>query len=196
MPKIHQVIIVPGLGDDGRKLSLTVAHFRKHGLIPVIHCIGWRDGETEFQPKLERLVRLIDQIANEGNRVSLIGCSAGGSAVLNAFIKRKKTVEKVITVCARLKTGNYRGFRSFKTRTASSPAFAQSVRMFEKSEPELSFTDRQKIMTIHPLFGDELVPADMAVISGATNICIPTFEHILSITLALTLFSGRLMAFL
>lgn len=96
----------------------------------------------------------------------------------------------------RLRSGNQRVFRSFETRTASSPSFAKSVQLFESREELLSDNDRQKIMTVRALFGDELVPADTTILRGAYNTVVPTPEHVLSIGMALTLFSRPLITFL
>jgi len=51
-------------------------------------------------------------------------------------------------------------------------------------------------MTVRALFGDELVPADTAILRGAHNIVVPTPEHVFSIAIALTLFSRPLITFL
>jgi hypothetical protein len=44
--------------------------------------------------------------------------------------------------------------------------------------------------------GDELVPADTAVLDGGQNITIPTIEHSLSIYLALSIFFKPIINFL
>ncbi len=196
MAKKHQVIIVPGLGDEVNKISFATRHWSGHNLEPIIHKIGWHDGEKNFTPKLKGLLELIDKSVNSGNRVSLVGLSAGGSAVLNAFQERKNVIKKCVNVCGRLRRGDQRGFRSFEKRTASSPSFAQSVILFESREKYLTINDRQKIMTVSALFGDELVPADTATLAGASNITIPAAEHIFTIVMALTFFSGRIINFL
>lgn len=196
MSKEHHVIIVPGLGDDAAKLSWATNHWRKYGLVPIVYTIGWKDKGENFEPKLNTLLEMIDQYAKDGDRVSLVGCSAGGSAVLNAFFERKNVVHRVISVCGRLTRGGQQGFRSFETRTASSPSFAKSVQLFESREELFSDNDRQKIMTVRALFGDELVPADTTILRGAYNTVVPTPEHVLSIGMALTLFSRPLITFL
>jgi hypothetical protein len=66
----------------------------------------------------------------------------------------------------------------------------------EDRERELGKTDRTRIMTVHALLGDELVPAKTTTVDGATNIVVPTPEHIFSITMALTLLSKPLIQFL
>ncbi len=196
MVKKHFVIIIPGLGDEVGTLQKVTSHWKKYGLEPVMHSVGWRDGKNEFLPKLARLIVLIDRLAKDGAIVSLVGTSAGGSAALNAFIERRNVIHGVINVCGRLRTGPEKGFRSFQSKTASSPAFAQSVKLVEANEVNLTTRDRQKIMTVRALFGDELVPADTTILVGAYNATVPTPEHVLSIGAALTLFSKPLIAFL
>ncbi|MBI5123046.1 hypothetical protein HZA75_04270 [Candidatus Roizmanbacteria bacterium] len=158
-------------------MTWATNHWRRHGLEPIIHSVGWHNEIKELQPKLQTLVRMIDQYATDEDRVSLVGCSAGGSMALNAFFERKHMVHRVINVCGRLRIGSQSGFRSFDARTASSPPFAESVKLFERRESLLSNQDRQKVMTVRALFGDELVPADTTILRGAYNTVIPTPRH-------------------
>lgn len=191
---MHKVIIIPGLGDRVAATSWATKRWNNYGLEPIVHPIFWHDGEI-FQAKLEKLLKIVDEQAINGGKVSLIGCSAGASAALNAFCERKKQINKVISICGRLKVGNQKGFRSLQARVKSSPAFKQSVILFNNRQGLLSHDDRKRIMTVTAKFGDELVPADTSVLDGAYNITIPTIEHSLSIYGALTIFSGRLVSF-
>ena len=196
MSKEHKVILIPGLGDQVKPLEWAVKNWPNHGLEPIVHPVGWHDEELSFEPKLGRLVEMIDRFSQKGDTVSLIGTSAGGSAALNAFIERKKVVHRIVNVCGRLRTGPTTGFRSFGAKTASSPAFAESVKLCESREEDLSDADRKKIMTVRAMFGDELVPADTTIMQGAFNTTVPTPEHMLSIISALTIFSKPLIVFL
>lgn len=196
MAQKHYAIIIPGLGDNTRVLEWAVGHWKRYGLDPIVYSVGWRDGEESFRPKLKKLVMLIDQYRKNGDKVSLVGTSAGGSAAMNAFIERKRTIHRVINVCGRLKVGPTTGLRSFATQTKSSPAFAESVRICEKGIEELTVTDRRKIMTVRAMFGDELVPPETTIVDGAYNTQIPSGEHLLSIGAALTICSDPLISFL
>jgi hypothetical protein len=192
---MHKVIIVPGLGDRVTTTSWATKRWNDYGLEPIVHPVFWRNGEA-FQIKLERFLRIVDEQVMNGGKVSLIGCSAGASAVLNAFYERKNQINKVISICGRLKAGNQKGCRSLRTRAKSSPAFEQSVKLFESRQGLLSEQDRKRIMTVRARFGDELVPADTSTLEGAYNLTIPTIEHTVSIYGSLTLFSSRLVTFL
>lgn len=197
MSKEHKVIVIPGLGDGRTKpLELLTSHWKRQGLEPVIHAVGWHDGEDSFEPKLHRLVEMIDGFVDQGDVISLVGTSAGGSAALNAFVERKNVVHRVINVCGRLRVGPTEGFRSFESKSKSSPAFAESVKLCETQEKLLLPADRQKIMTVRAMFGDELVPPETTVLQGAYNTIVPTPEHVFSIGSALTIFSRPLIIFL
>ena len=187
MSKKHIVIVVPGLGDETTKIKWATAHWKKHGLKPVVHNIGWKKGEKHFKPKLNRLISQIDRFTKNGNRVSLVGTSAGSSAVMNAYIARRGKISKAISVCGRLKQGEEKGFRSFESRTAISLAFRESILMFEQNETSLIKNDRKKIMTIRALF-DELVPDKTSYILGANNKKIKTIEHVFSIWISLSFY--------
>ena len=137
------------------------------GLEPIVYSVGWRDGENEFLPKLKRLMGLIDKLVGKGNVVSLLGTSAGGSAVLNAFIERKNVVHKIINVSGRLRTGPVTGFRSLNQKQHQVLRL-HTIRLFEAREETLSAVDRRKIMTVRALFGDELVPSETTILQGHT----------------------------
>ncbi|MEI6462560.1 MAG: hypothetical protein WCO33_02725 [bacterium] len=201
MAQTHIVIFVPGLGDEVnssqvRRLIWATNRWKKHGVEPVVYLIDWYSNQREFKPKLKKLLREIDKYSKKGYKVSLVGCSAGGSAVLNAFIERRESICKVIDVCGRLRKGIQKGFRSFESRTYKSQAFAEAVEGFENREYLLSSEDRKRIMTIRPLLGDELVPASTNILNGANNITVPLFEHGISIFASLTVFSKNIIKFI
>ena len=193
----HSVIVVPGLGDNRKGSNLltdfSTRHWRRHGLEPIIHRVGWHDHES-FEPKLQRLLDLINQEADKGKKVSLVGLSAGGSAVLNTFSEMPDKINGVVSVASRLRSGGF-GPRSLESRGAKSPAFVESVKRFEKHEDKLTDADKLKVMTMRALI-DELVPDETAKLKGAHNVHIPMFEHGASIYSALTLFSKPLIDFL
>lgn len=192
----HEVVCIPGLGEENTKpLECALGRWRKYGLEPHVFALNWRDGE-DFAPKLARLLELIDQLATSGNKVSVIGTSAGGSAAINAFARRKDMVHKVVNVCGRLRVGPTTGPRSFARMTATSPAFAQSVEKCEAVQRELTKPDRQRVMTFHSFWFDELVPSETTTLEGAINKEVYLPEHMLSIGVTLTLSSYILAGFL
>ena len=189
MPITHSVIIIPGLGDNTTYLNLLKNSWKKYNLDIVVYSMGWQDNTKSFRQKLDGLLKLIDKLHSSGEKISLVGTSAGASAALNAFVERRDIIHKVVNVCGRVRVGPESGFWSFVLRTKKSPSFAESVRAFENKEKLLNKDDKKRIMTIMPLFGDQLVPSSTVPIKGATNKKIYTGEHILSIAIAMTVYS-------
>jgi hypothetical protein len=193
---IDTVIIVPGLGGTVDKYAPMVwiwnslFHFETY-----IFSVDWYSRET-FDEKMKRLVNIAAKLSSMHTKINLIGSSAGGSFVFNALCEHKYIFNKAINVGGRLCRGPQKGFRSFATRTASSLSFKESVITFEdKNEPKLTNIDRLRLMTVRPLFGDELVPWNTSVLKGATNIFSPTGEHSFSNIMSLTVLSHPLIQF-
>jgi len=188
----HHVIISPGMDGkiDGLQL-ITKDWPKKYGLYPEVEQIVWKD-EFGLEPKLKKITDLIDKLVVNGNSVSLIGTSASGSLMLNAFIERKGVIEKVVNVGGFVRPGNRSGQRNFNERSAASIAFRESVLKFASLESTLTPEDRKKILTVRPLW-DELVPPETVVIKGALNKQIPMVEHVLGIATAMVLYDPVIM---
>lgn len=190
----HNVVILPGLSDGVENIILATNWWRNKGLEPHVLKVGWRDGSTDFQPKLDEILRFINQLSSQG-RLSIVGTSAGGSAALNAFLARPDIVERAVNICGRLRAGKHRR-RSLERMSATSEPFRHSVLLFEESEPRISDELKRRIMTVTARFGDELVPADTSVLEGAYNIKVPTGEHMFSIGMSLTLIAKPVIDFI
>jgi hypothetical protein len=190
----HVVILVPGLSDNYSFSLILIWWWKQQGINLVVFETNWKSDEN-YQTKLDRLLNLIDK-ESENNRVSLVGTSAGGSLVINTYNQRKDKIHKIITVCSRLRKGKINGYRGFEKVTKNYPAFKESVIKTEINEKIFSKEDRQKIMTIHALLGDELVPANTTTINQAKNIIVPMGGHMISIASNMTIFSRPLIKFI
>lgn len=187
----HEILIVPGLSDGKPLAEWTTRNWnKKYGLTPHIYTMPWKDSERHFQPKLEKLLLEIDSLTREGKRVSLIGISAGGSAVLNAFTLRQNDIHKVVNICGRLRTGESVS-HTLEHAGRNCPSFIESVQMFEEAEKSLDYDARKNILTAHPLY-DEIVPLSTMTLDGACNIQIISVEHMLNIAVAMTLYSDQI----
>jgi hypothetical protein len=183
----HHVVITPGISGEIRGLKFATKNWQKrYGIYPEVIQTVWKD-EIGLEPKLKKVTDLIDSLVEKGHKVSLIGTSAGGSLMMNAFVDRVGVVEKAINVCGFLRPGTEEGYRSLEERSAESIAFRESVLRFEKLENKLTAEDRKKILTVRPLW-DELVPGKTVTVDGALNIQIPTIEHVFSIATAMVLY--------
>lgn len=192
--KRHQIIIIPGLSDKTEKLKWVTRWWRKENLYPYLYPFGWQDNSTNFETKFNKLVQLIDKLSKQGD-VSILGISAGGSAAFNALLKRSKIIKRAVNVCGRLRAGKHK-WRSLDKMASKSRSFKESVLYFQKQETKTPPLLKSRLMTVTPMFGDELVPADTSSLPGAYNIKMPTGEHLLSITMALTLFIKPIIKFI
>jgi len=154
-----------------------------------------RETENDFDSMLGKIVEAIDALSINGDKVSLLGASGGGSMAVNAFIERQGKVEKVVNVCGRLRIGRKNNLdRNPKDKQLL--AYNESVRRLDGREKSISESARTKILTVSPSFGQEFVPSDTVQVEGAGNIKIVSIEHVICIFAALTLFSGSIMRFL
>lgn len=188
----EKVILVPGLGDREAPLFFK-GLWKLWGVSIITFQTRWKSQEN-FRNKLVRLVELIDKESKDGP-ISLIGTSAGGSLVVNAYLKRKGKINKVLGICSRLHKGKIKGFSGFEQRTRGYSAFAESVVSSEKAIKCLGLEDRQKIMTTSGWI-DELVPHNTSRIEGVKHATVPTIEHVIGIMSSLTLFSRPIRGFL
>ena len=193
MSLIHHVIYVPGLNDGRKGYEILTKFWSIYGVIPHVHRVGWHDGEDVFEPKLKRLITEVNKYLLSGDKVSLIGGSAGGSAVLNTLIEQPK-IHTVVNLCGRLRAGN-NVFPSLEQAAKKSPAFKDSVILFEKREPQMTMEQRRKVLTLSPIW-DEVVPKSTVYLDGATNRTLPAVEHVLSGILGATVLSPMMMRFL
>jgi len=193
MTKEHHVIFVPGLNDHRKGYELLVARWLTYGIIPHVHRIGWHDEEIAFEHKLKRLVNAANLLIDQENTVSLVGGSAGGSAVLNAFLEQPK-ITAVVNLCGRLRAGE-NVFPSLKLAAKKSTSFKESVLLFESREPAMKEKQRGRVLTLRPVW-DEVVPRTTVSLHGANNQTLPSVEHMISGVLGITLFAPIIINFI
>ena len=191
MPAKHHVVYVPGLNDQRKNYELIVNRWRSYGVIPHVHRVGWHD-EKPFKSKLKRLVEEVRVYLDKGDSVSLVGGSAGGSAVLNALAEEPR-INAVVNLCGRLQAG-VGVFPSLDQSAKTSNSFKESVMLFEHREPKLTRSFRTKVLCLIPVF-DEIVPRSTASLKGATNQTLFSVEHMVSGLLGMTIFSPMIFGF-
>lgn len=188
------VVVIPGLGNEIQKHIWASDRWRKFGIIPHVLDAKWKTEEKGFRKKLDDALKLVDSLIASGKKISILGNSAGSSLAINMLGERRGKIHRVVINCGRVRTGDWPWF-TFNQATASSPSFKESVLRSERVISELSVAEKKKILTLRPLF-DEIVPPFTVPIEDATNEVIPSVEHILTIALNMTLFSGRIIKFL
>lgn len=198
MSKEHHIVMIPGLNDQNflqkKAMELVAQHWKRYGVVGHVVSPNWEDGES-FKIKLRKILKVIDELVDKAYAVSVLGLSAGGSAALNAFALRKKVLKAAVNGTGRLKAGeNVRP--SLRWAARNSPAFAQSVLLFEnKNEPTLSKSDRRKILTLRPQL-DEIVPSPTVAVAGADNRIMPVVGHLLGGAYVGLVMGKEILAFL
>jgi pimeloyl-ACP methyl ester carboxylesterase len=186
------VIYVPGLGDDKpRGQRWLVKSWRCYGVKPIFCQLNWGDGQP-FAPKLAKIIKLIDEQASAGNQVALVGASAGGGAVINAFAARKSKVAGVVVICGKINQPESID-KSYRRR---SPAFAESAYSVQKSLDHLDFNkDRTRILSRYAWF-DPVIPAKDSQVAGGRNQAIFSFGHATTIARELSIGAPAWLKFL
>lgn len=191
MKRRHALIYVPGLGDSrvgGQQLAVSV--WKLQGVEPYLFQMNWADSEA-FTPKLTRLLALIDGLVAEGKTVSLIGASAGGSVVMNAFAMRREVINGVVCICGKISNKHNVHPLTYQRNVA----FGHSMSSLDDTLPDLTKADLARVLSLHPLI-DETVPIQDTKLDGVKIGTMPALGHLLGITYGLTLGSFRAIRFL
>jgi pimeloyl-ACP methyl ester carboxylesterase len=186
----HHVIYVPGLGDaKAQGQELVTKLWRPLGVQGHYVPLRWAVDEP-WKLKLQHLLDAIDALSKTGT-VSLVGTSAGASAVLQAYALRKDKVAGVVCICGKInhpETVNPRYY-------TENPAFKDALAQLQAALPGLSAADRDHILSIHPLWDGTVSPAD-TILPGAHERTLLTVGHPFSIFCALTFGAPGMMRFL
>jgi hypothetical protein len=163
----HHVIYIPGITDDiYRVQSTALTTWRLYGVHPHLHVMPWA-GKGRYEDKLTSLVVEIDRYSESG-KVSLVGASAGASAVINAFMERRDKVSAVVIIC-----GKINGPETVSAKTYSeNPAFETSMHQLQSNLKKLTSRDKHKMLSLYSP-GDRTVPYESTVISGVDERALP-----------------------
>jgi hypothetical protein len=167
--KKHYLLVILGIPAWDRFISCVVYPFRYFGITPLVENICWTSKNTTFDQKQEVLMQRIDALSNK-EVVSLLGISAGGSAVINVFSLKKEKIQRVVTLCSRF-TDNCGQLSSGMKKCE---AYRDSIKRVQETEQSLSKNDKKKILTIKALY-DEKVPSSVSSLSHirAITLCHP-----------------------
>lgn len=184
----HHVIYVPGILDDIYHQSWAVKAWRLHGVHGHTHLMPWA-GPGDYGPKMQRLLDEIDRYRAQGHKVSLVGASAGASAVINAYVERKSDITGVVYFVAKIQAPETVSDRVY----AENPAFRTSMDQLQTNLKKLTASDKAKMHSFYSP-GDNYVPYEATVIEGVEEDRLPPLHHGRAITYALTLGAPKLLA--
>lgn len=156
------------------------------------HCheIPWA-GEEAWEPKFQRLLKQIDYYADQGHQVSLVGASAGASAVLNAYAERADKIHRLIYICAKINAPETVSKKTY----AENPAFKTSLELLQGNLKKLTAADKAKMHSYYSP-NDGNVPYEATVINGVDETRLPALRHGRAILYSLSIGATNLMRFL
>lgn len=167
----HYVIYVPGIGDHrtyGQNIAIQL--WRLFGLRPIYMPLGWNKDEG-FNKKQARLMDRIASLKSKGHSVSVVGVSAGASAVLNVFAL-SDDISGVVCISGKINNPG----TVWKRVLAANPDFKESLNRVSNSLALLTPEKREKIMSIHP-WRDMSVPIKDTIVDGAKEKTLPGWSH-------------------
>ncbi len=189
MRKQHHVIYVPGIGDDSYHFQGTIVKlWRFHGVRGHCHSMPWA-GSEDYQPKLQRLLDQIDGYIAKGHQVSLVGASAGASAVLNAYVERKDKITGVNYICAKINGPETVSDKLY----AKNPAFRASIYNLQDNLKKLTPADKVKMHSFYSP-GDGYVPYEATTVPGVEESKLRSLRHGRAIVYSLTFGARQLLA--
>lgn len=162
--KSHRIIYVTGLGDRNLKnRELLLKLWWPHRAHIELCTMRWTVDEP-WAKKLDRLTTLIRKRLDKGQKITLIGESAGAAATIQA-LRQEPRVSSVILLC-----GKSHHFDRVATAVFDiNPAFKPALRGSEKIVNNLTTAEKQKILNLHPLFDHRTNPIDVPRINLHTN---------------------------
>jgi len=188
-----RVIFVPGLGDRLPPLvhlqREALRTWRALGVRTTMFRVRW-SSEASFQDRLDRLDALIEQCEQRGERVALMGASAGAGAVLAAYARRRSIIGVVIIAGKFLEPEDI-----IKPVLLRNVAFAQSMTTVPELLEKLGPEDRARILSLRSA-RDGVVDDEDTLLEGAVNETMRVVGHVIAIGYALMFRAGRVVRFL
>lgn len=181
MSRLH-IIYLPGLGDryDPIRRACLKA-WRLYGVKTTMVSMSWRSDET-YVAKRARVETALDKLA--GERVVLIGESAGGSIALSIYGESHKKFTGVMTLCGK----NTRSDNVQPALYTRNPAFRESMHRVEAVVRDMSLAQRRRFISVVPWY-DPIVPIQQTLISNCQKMSLPIVGHLLSIFAMLTIYA-------
>lgn len=188
-----RVIFVPGLGDR----MPPVVHLQREalrtwralGVRTTMFRVRW-SSDASFQERMDALDAMVERFEQRGERVALVGASAGAGAVLAVYARRRSIVAVVIIAGKFLEPEDI-----IKPVLDHNVPFAQSLSAVPKLLEGLGPEDRAKILSLRSA-RDGVVDDEDTLLDGAVNETMRVVGHVIAIGYALMFRARRVVRFL
>lgn len=188
--KLH-VIYIPGLGDSNVSNQIKVVNTWKWwGVEAELFRMNWSD-DVKWEIKFNKLLARIDELANSGKKIGLVGASAGAGAVINAMAARQSSIIGAVCICGKINFPEDISSKFFD----SNSSFKASAFEAPNSLDKINMEKRKSILSRYAPY-DETVRRRDSVIEGARNRTILTVGHFITIALHLLFGAPSFLRFL
>lgn len=185
------IIYVPGLFDHVKWVDAlqrrALKGWEKHGATTEVFLAGWKD-DSDFDPRLDALCERIEQLAEQGLEVSLVGASAGATAVVGALHRLPQHVKAAVIICGKV----HRPHIIPEFVLDELEVFDDALDDTQVALAELTEDERSKLVSMRSMF-DAIVPPKDSIVRGAQNIRMPIIGHLAGIGFGLVRY-GRFIA--
>lgn len=168
-------ILIPGLWDQRPIFGWFYRAIGKwwgmHGMRTVVCAMHWISLEP-YSAKLERLEECIDAERRQGQKVMLVGVSAGGPIALLGLVRFHKKVLGAVSVSGLLALSD----QDKKDKIYSKTSWFKAAAAAQKEAPKLTSALRKRFMAITSV-KDDLIETDRAMLKGASHKQITTRGH-------------------
>lgn len=173
-------IYIPGLGDRFDVLRrIVLRRWRRDDERVTFVPMRWNDKRETYEQKYARVTKAIDSA--KGDKIILVGESAGGAMALLAFSRNLALVDSIVTIC-----GYNHGASDIEPyRRRRNPALYPLLENVDRIVPHLSTRQRRRITTLFST-RDRTVTPEHSSINEAQKIVLHTPGHMVTIIKALT----------
>jgi pimeloyl-ACP methyl ester carboxylesterase len=192
MLRQHHIIYVPGILDNIYHIqSISVRTWRPYGVRGHCHVMPWL-GKEDYEAKFQRLLDEINKYKEQGHKVSLVGASAGASAVLNAYVAQPDKINGVVLICPKINGPETVSKKTYR----KNPAFKESLELLQTNLPSLTTHDKATKILSYYSPADGSIPYPGSVIPGVLERRLPAIRHGYAIVYALTFGAYSFIRFL
>jgi pimeloyl-ACP methyl ester carboxylesterase len=168
-------IYIPGLGDRLNFLRrLALLRWRNRSTRVVLVPMHWTNASEMYEQKYTRVADAIERL--KGEKIILVGESAGGAMALLALSRHHRLVSEVVTLCGY----NFGAENILPVRRHRNPALYPLLVKTDTVVSDISLQLRERITTVYST-RDRVVTPSHSKIDGAHKIIIHTPGHMMNI---------------
>lgn len=187
MSQCEHVIYIGGVGNEPAEQKQLPELWKPYGLEVHPTPIDWTS--SNYEDRLQSIGERIDQLTRVG-RVSLVGASGGGKAVLSLLARHPEMVHRVVAISSKMSP-----YELAPDTEEKYPNLKISSNILPGDLDTIHLSMRERILCVHPLSDNVVNPRD-AVLEGACELTVGAYDHIKGIRQALMVNGGHITTFI